>query len=1205
MAIRIERQAEPIPGYRLLERLGGGGFGEVWKVEAPGGLLKAIKFVHGNLLAVGDEVVRAKQELKALNRVKTVRHPYILSLERFDIIDGQLLIVMELADRNLWDRFQECRGQGQLGIPRDELLGYMAETAEALDLMNLHYQLQHLDIKPQNLFLVFNHIKVADFGLVKDLEGVRAQVTGGVTPVYAAPETFDGEVSRFCDQYSLAIVYEELLTGQRPFKGASVQQLIMQHLTARPNLLPLPVSDREPIARALAKKPEERFPSCAALVEDLRSSTGRVVKGEKPAPADRSASRMDVSTRLTAEGRGLAQPSARPTSAREKNTGIMPRPVIADPVAKPGSRVEIELPPLPETPAVPPRPEITGDGLLFPALVIGLGNLGLSVLRLLRQSLCERVGALDQLPNVRFLYLDTDPEAGHAATHGTWGHPLDGNEILLARLNRASHYLKPTAGRPRTDTWFDSKMLYRIPRNLVTTGLRGLGRLAFVDNYRAIAQKVRADLEAVTGDWWRVANETSSPATQHPPPVTTLGMRTNRPRVYVVTSLMGGTGSGMFIDLAYVVRALLRQLGYPYGEVVGLFLVPEVDQDAVRTMALGNAFAALTELNHFASPQVTFSARYDDKDSALRDTAPPFGRLVLLPLPKEGTDPTPTRKLAALAGDFLCRELITPLGQAADSAGLSCQSFGLYRYSWPRGTLIRCTARRLCQQLVQVWMARESIALRGSVQAWVEEQWAKAELGPEFLIERLQKACERQLVGAGSGECGVRSAECGASGTPHSALHSPHSPEAAFEAVVAPVEKASRPTASLWGRRIPDLDPALVIEALDRLEQLVGRPDGNVVTRRPALLADALPAATEALVTHCEKHLAHLAVRLIEQPEFRLAGAEEAIRLVTAKIEQQVQHYEVLSQELSDKAGHAFARIYALLENLQATGGKRPAAEAVELVEMLRAFPKCHYQSLVLRHVLTSYTTLRNHLADQMREVEFCRTRLGDLLHAFTESAEGSRAENLSVPGRHLLPDGCRSLDEAIEQTLARMTANDLQSLDEKVQAMIQQQFTALVHVCMTSGNLLRSLEGAMLHEAEPFAKQRLRETNLVAMYLESYPREEEALRDLASAFAAAAPRLAGRGRSVSGEVQILAVPPAPDEQHLRELARKALPDAQLAPAASADDIVFYREVAGLALTDLEQLGPAGQQAYRQMTTSETFTPHSRTDQEWCALSAE
>src|SRR5579859_5530713 len=271
MAVRIESRAEPIPGYRLVERLGGGGFGEVWKAEAPGGLQKAIKFVFGDLGSTDDDGHRAEQELKALSRVKTVRHPYILSLERYDILDGQLMIVMELADRNLWDRFKECRARGLPGIPRDELLGYMEESAEALDLMNDHYQLQHLDIKPQNLFLVFQHVKVADFGLVKDLEGMQASVTGGVTPVYAAPETFDGWVSRFCDQYSLGIVYQELLTGQRPFAGNNIRQLILQHLQAPPNVSPLPPGDQPAIARALSKTPDQRFPTCRELVEALKT----------------------------------------------------------------------------------------------------------------------------------------------------------------------------------------------------------------------------------------------------------------------------------------------------------------------------------------------------------------------------------------------------------------------------------------------------------------------------------------------------------------------------------------------------------------------------------------------------------------------------------------------------------------------------------------------------------------------------------------------------------------------------------------------------------------------------------------------------------------------------------------------------------------------------------------------------------------------
>src|SRR5262245_51416230 len=114
--------AEPIPGYRLIEPIGSGGFGEVWKCEAPGGLFKAIKFVYGNLNSLDVDGARAEQELNALNRVKEVRHPFVLSMDRIEVVEGELVIVMELADRNLHEACEECQAAGLVGIPRDTLL---------------------------------------------------------------------------------------------------------------------------------------------------------------------------------------------------------------------------------------------------------------------------------------------------------------------------------------------------------------------------------------------------------------------------------------------------------------------------------------------------------------------------------------------------------------------------------------------------------------------------------------------------------------------------------------------------------------------------------------------------------------------------------------------------------------------------------------------------------------------------------------------------------------------------------------------------------------------------------------------------------------------------------------------------------------------------------------------------------------------------
>src|SRR5262249_50089525 len=142
----IGKGCEPVPGYRLLEPLGKGGFGEVWKCEAPGGLLKAIKLVRSGGTA-------ASQELEALQRVKTLRHPFLLSLDRIEVCAGRLLIITELADQNLFMLHSAYRGRGLPGVPRDHLLALLLEAAEALDWLAFEHGLQHLDVKPHNLFL--------------------------------------------------------------------------------------------------------------------------------------------------------------------------------------------------------------------------------------------------------------------------------------------------------------------------------------------------------------------------------------------------------------------------------------------------------------------------------------------------------------------------------------------------------------------------------------------------------------------------------------------------------------------------------------------------------------------------------------------------------------------------------------------------------------------------------------------------------------------------------------------------------------------------------------------------------------------------------------------------------------------------------------------------------------------------------------------
>jgi formylglycine-generating enzyme required for sulfatase activity len=157
------------------------------------------------------------------------------------------------------------------------LLDYLRDAARGLDYLN-SLGIQHRDVKPHNLLLVGGGVKVADFGLAKLLEQTVASNSGAMTVAYAAPECFGGQISGRSDQYSLAVAYCQLRGGQLPF-GGNAMQTMAGHLLQPPDLTMLPEAERPVVARALAKKPEERWPSCRAFVDALAPT------GQAAAPA--------------------------------------------------------------------------------------------------------------------------------------------------------------------------------------------------------------------------------------------------------------------------------------------------------------------------------------------------------------------------------------------------------------------------------------------------------------------------------------------------------------------------------------------------------------------------------------------------------------------------------------------------------------------------------------------------------------------------------------------------------------------------------------------------------------------------------------------------------------------------------------------------------------------------------------------------------
>jgi serine/threonine protein kinase len=254
-------------GYELLERIGKGQFGEVYRARAPGGVVVAVKRMYR---ALDDE--SSQRELKALHKIRELRHPFLLQTHNFQAFEDRLIIVMELADGSLQDRLKECSTAGLPGVPVQELLQYFTEAAEALDFLHQE-KLSHRDIKPQNLLRLKGHAKVADFGIARAQEkAVDHTMNTGGTPAYMPPEMWRGDISVHSDQYGFALTWYEMRCGRRAFSGRNYPELYQQHLTKQPELSGVPEEEQKVLLRALAKEPNQRFPSCVAFVQALKEA---------------------------------------------------------------------------------------------------------------------------------------------------------------------------------------------------------------------------------------------------------------------------------------------------------------------------------------------------------------------------------------------------------------------------------------------------------------------------------------------------------------------------------------------------------------------------------------------------------------------------------------------------------------------------------------------------------------------------------------------------------------------------------------------------------------------------------------------------------------------------------------------------------------------------------------------------------------------
>ncbi len=269
---------QTVTHYRILEKLGGGGMGVVYKAEDTKlGRLVALKFLPDELFQDRYAAERFRQEARAASGLN---HPNICTIHDIDEHDGRQFIVMELLEghtlkHRIAGRPMETAQVAKLGVQIAEAL----ETTHAKGIV-------HRDIKPANIFVMnSDHAKVLDFGLAKLLRPVsemtltaaftEPQTLAGTLP-YMAPEQLRGqEVDARTDIYALGVVLYEMATGKRPFRDDLPTQL-SDAILHRPPPPPRRFNPslfsklEDTILKCLEKDPENRYQSAREVAVDLR-----------------------------------------------------------------------------------------------------------------------------------------------------------------------------------------------------------------------------------------------------------------------------------------------------------------------------------------------------------------------------------------------------------------------------------------------------------------------------------------------------------------------------------------------------------------------------------------------------------------------------------------------------------------------------------------------------------------------------------------------------------------------------------------------------------------------------------------------------------------------------------------------------------------------------------------------------------------------
>jgi serine/threonine protein kinase len=279
-----DRAGQVVGKYRLIRKLGTGGFAEVYLGEhVQLGTQAAIKLLHNSLMSA-TEIEQFRQEART---IANLTHPHIVRVLDFDALSGMPYLVMDYAPGG---PLRQKYPTGTI-LPLFLVLPHVQQIAQGLQYAH-DRKIVHRDVKPQNLLIGRSEeMLISDFGISVVAETTSRQQSQGFagTLAYAAPEQIQGHPRPESDQYSLAMIVYEWLTGAPAFTGSMIEVMWKQVNTPPPSLrskVPaIPPAAEQVILKALSKDPRDRYPSIQAFASALtQANTGITNELAVPVP---------------------------------------------------------------------------------------------------------------------------------------------------------------------------------------------------------------------------------------------------------------------------------------------------------------------------------------------------------------------------------------------------------------------------------------------------------------------------------------------------------------------------------------------------------------------------------------------------------------------------------------------------------------------------------------------------------------------------------------------------------------------------------------------------------------------------------------------------------------------------------------------------------------------------------------------------------